>query len=278
MPLDELYVPPQFVANAPRHLAKLGKLSEEQSVFDLDHITRRLHRIVVVGNPGAGKSTLTIKLANVSSQANFEGPRPDWVPLHITLRNFDQERIDVPGLSISQYISGWIRKELGGLTLSAEQVELLCETGRAFVIFDGLDELTAASRRRDMSLLIGSFSDLYPETSILVTCRTVGYEEATLPTDIFTKVELADFSEESVFQYANNWFRLSPRLNGAEKSWLPRRFMEQSRDVPDLRKNPLMLGLMCRVFHETRNIPQNRTELYADCALLLFRGGTNTGE
>lgn len=46
--------------------------------------------------------------------------------------------------------------------------------------------------------------------------------------------------------------------------------MAESSAVPDLRKNPLMLALMCIIYRGENWIPRNRPDMYEHCATLLF--------
>lgn len=265
--LDEGYVNPRFTSEQPARFMKLNQEYRQDEGITLEQIERRLHRLVVLGNPGAGKSTLAQYLTWTTS-VETDGAL-QAVPFLIILREFEQERTS-KDLKVTEYLAAWSKRELQ-LEVTARDVELMLMTGRGFVIFDGLDELLVSERRRAMAALIGSFSSMYPDASVLVTCRAVGYVEARLQEDVFSIVYLDDFTEAQVTQYVETWFKRAARLTAAERKSLPPLFMQQSKSAEDLRRNPLMLGLMCRVFQEWRDIPQNRTELYEDCAGLLFR-------
>jgi predicted NACHT family NTPase len=53
-------------------------------------------------------------------------------------------------------------------------------TGRALMIFDGLDELLEPARRADVAARIERFCSEYPLARVLVTSRVVGYDQARL--------------------------------------------------------------------------------------------------
>lgn len=112
-------------------------------------------------------------------------------------------------------------------------------------MFDGLDELLDTYRRREISHAVEAFANLYSPTSILVTSRKVGYREAPLAPNVFSTVLLEDFSDEEVGSYVARWFRLDDTLTAKEQDSLAKAFMAESRSIPDLRSNALVLSLQC---------------------------------
>jgi hypothetical protein len=152
----------------------------------------------------------------------------------------------------------------------AGAVEYLLLSGRAFVIFDGLDELLETSYRREISDDVESFCNRYPAVPVLVTSRVVGYEQAPLEKSRFGIFRLIGFSEEQVSEYAKKWFCADQDLSRSQSLQMAEAFIEESRSVHDLRSNPLMLGLMCNIYRGESFIPRNRPAVYEKCALLLF--------
>src|SRR5207302_54277 len=72
-------------------------------------------------------------------------------------------------------------------------VDLMLLTGRAVVILDGLDELLDTSCRADVTTRVERFCAEYPLARVLVTSRTVGYEQARLDDNDFTCYRLSGF-------------------------------------------------------------------------------------
>lgn len=86
----------------------------------------------------------------------------------------------------------------------------------------------------------------------------------------FDVYHVGDFSDACVEQYAHKWFTHATALDEKERDALVGSFLEESRVVADLRKNPLMLALMCIIYRGNRYIPRNRPDIYEKCATLLF--------
>ncbi len=87
---------------------------------------------------------------------------------------------------------------------------------------------------------------------------------------MFHHLRLADFTSEQVAEYAHAWFSLDDRYVGEDLDRTVEAFLAESMAAPELRVNPLMLGLMCVLYRGQSYIPRNRPELYRQCATFLF--------
>ncbi|HZD71402.1 MAG TPA: NACHT domain-containing protein [Actinomycetes bacterium] len=271
VPIKDLYISPLFSTSDARFDPISNRAARDAITLSFDRVLRRLYRTVVLGDPGAGKSTLAQKLAYDFSEPDgkhYETPGQLCVPFLITLRNYALYRRR-ENASVLQFIESHVNAEFQ-VQAPPGAIEYLLVSGRALVIFDGLDELLETHRRRDITNVVESFARQYPYSSILVTSRKVGYPEAPLNPDIFGVVYLAHLEESSIVEYVKKWFSLDTTLSVAEREELVASFLSESASVQDLRSNPLMLGLLCNVYRGVRSIPRNRAELYEKCALMLF--------
>ena len=140
------------------------------------------------------------------------------------------------------------------------------------VIFDGLDELLDTSYRQDIRSDIELFCHLYPSVPVLVTSREVGYEQAPLDKNLFNLFRIAPFNDDQVEAYVKNWFTIADAkdITVAHRQRMAENFLNDSRIVPDLRTNPLILALLCTIYREEGYIPRYRPDVYEKCALMLF--------
>jgi NACHT domain len=257
VPIAELYVPPGIVQvteadrkRAPREL-------------DLWQLAGEIDRTVLLGDPGAGKTTA----ANVLLHHHADDPTRR-VPFLVTLREFAAQ--EPPERSVAGHIEHRL-DTFYQCPAPAGLVERLLLTGRALVIFDGLDELLDTSRRSDVTARVERFADQYPLAQVLVTSRQVGYDQARLDDRQFIRYRVGRFADEQVGEYVRKWFAQEEGIDPGEAERWAAAFLEESAATPDLRANPLMLALMCILYRGEGSLPRNRTEVYEQCANLLFR-------
>jgi NACHT domain len=225
-------------------------------------LARRLDRTVLLGNPGGGKTTAANVLANL-----FASDDALKVPFLVTLR--DYAATYPPERSVVRHIE-YTLETMYQCAAPDGLVERLLLTGRAVVIFDGLDELLDTSRRRDVSERVEQFCSAYPLTPVLVTSRLVGYDQARLDEEQFTCYKLGGFRDDEVAEYARKWFALQEDMVPAVARAEAEGFLAESVSASDLRSNPLLLSLMCILYRGAGSLPRERAGIYARCAELLF--------
>jgi hypothetical protein len=224
-------------------------------------------RAVVLGDPGGGKSTLATKLCSDLARSRRAD---DVVPFMVVMRDFAQH-FERDQLSVVNYLrvlsSGRYQVEA-----TADCIEFLLLNGRAVLFLDGLDELLDTSLRHRVIDAVEAFAHAYPLTPMLVTSRLVGYDQAPLDPALFATYRLSEFDDAQVEAYANKWFALESNLPRANQQELVATFLREGEYVRDLRRNPLMLALMCALYRGEGYIPRNRLDVYERCSTLLFEG------
>ena len=260
VPYSRLFIEPTITSKrAGQYLSQYGTASEVQ----LREAVETYRRFVILGDPGGGKSTLVAKLAN-----EFATVQDRPIPFVVVLRDISPSLRD-GGRTMVDHLEATCR-ESSNLEPPENAIEYALLNGRAFVVLDGLDELTDTSLRLRVVRLIESFAIQFPLVRILVTSRRIGYESAPLDPDLFDAFHLGEFSNEQVEQYATNWFAIDESVPDAQKKRLTDGFISDSGLVRDIRSNPLMLALLCGMYASERYIPRNRPEVYEKCALMLF--------
>jgi HEAT repeat protein len=211
-------------------------------------------RLVLLGDPGSGKSTVARYLAFALAE---EEPY-EWVrelagrrPILVELRRY-----------VSRYMNpapllGLVERLLAaaGLDLSRSELErFLDDDSGVVVIFDGLDELEAKTRET-VALQIAGFAERYPSARIVVTSRVIGYRRSLFMG--FTEHVLQDLDREQIESFARQWYGDSHPENRARLLAA----IEDSPAVRELAANPLLLTVLA-IIGLDRMLPQDRRAVY----------------
>jgi hypothetical protein len=259
-------------------------------------------RLVLLGDPGGGKSTFVNHLAHclaahdLHPDGGWLAQLPGWpeeeggkLPILVTLRDFAHALPEpLPATAEAHHLWDFIAERLGAqrLGFAAEHVEGELEGGRALLLLDGLDEVPSAGQRAFVRDAVLAFVKRYhPGNRALVTCRVLSYQKPTdedapdlrLPDDHFPPFELAPFDEEKIDRFVTAWHAELARLGSVrsqDTAALTTKFRQAVRR-PDLRRlaaTPLLLTVMALVHTHKGRLPDARALLYEDTVeLLLWR-------
>ena len=224
----------------------------EKPISGLDAV-EEFKRLVVLGKPGAGKTTFMKYLAMSCLGDRFHG---ELVPIFIELRLYAAIKGEP---SLQEYI--WDEFEKRDVT--GDAVKRLLKEGRALILLDGLDEVKKEDDRR-VKQDIDRFSRDWLKNRFAITCRIAAREYQF---ETFTEVEVADFDDGQIETFVNNWFR--ERDESKAERLLER--LKDNEPVKDLAKSPLLLTLLCLVFGDRNDFPPKRSELYKEGLEVLMK-------
>ena len=252
------------------------------------------HRaVVLVGDPGIGKTTFTnhlalcLAMASLAHSERWLGRLPDWpsgalMPVRIPLRELAAKAI-APTARRGRAGMLWDFLELDlherGLEDYCPSLRTtLTEEGGIFLL-DGLDEVPEADgRRARVREAIQEFADLMRDCRFVVTCRTYAYQDPQEWLEGFQTYPVAPFSPEQVETFIDGWYKtLAPieqysaeaiRVKAAQlKAAVD---PESNPHLADLASRPLLLTLMADVHTSWGTLPEDRADLYAKCVDLLL--------
>jgi len=98
-------------------------------------------------------------------------------------------------------------------------------SGRAIVLFDGLNELLDTSYRQEIAAEVDTFCNLYPSVPLVVTSRKRGYEQAPLSDDRFATFRLSSLTASQSMEYVTKLFQLEDEITKDEAAARARIFL-----------------------------------------------------
>nr|WP_322719675.1 NACHT domain-containing NTPase [Nostoc sp. ChiQUE02]MDZ8232713.1 NACHT domain-containing NTPase [Nostoc sp. ChiQUE02] len=211
-------------------------------------------KLMILGKPGAGKTTFLKRIAIQCKLGNFLA---NYVPIFITLKDFAEEE-GKP--SLLQYINN----QFVSNNISDQEItKTLLLQGRAIVLLDGLDEVKQEDNDRVLRE-IRNFSTQYDANHFVITCRIASNQYVFQG---FTDVEVADFKDKQIEEFARKWFK----TKDPNKAQQFIQKLQKNKRIKELATNPLLLTLLCLLFGESTNFPSNRSELYQEGVDVLLK-------
>jgi hypothetical protein len=307
--LENIYTNVQIIKD--RNLWKYQSLQDQEQVYrdssrrsfqsdehqkqDGISIANKYQYLMILGQPGAGKSTFLKKIglsallgkedrSRHQLQTRLPGLKPGviekqqlltgtieppveelyihgLIPVLIELKRCDNEKIDLVEKIQSEL-------ETCGFESANVLTQTLLSKGGMLILLDGLDEIPSQHLDRAITQ-IQDFVNKYKDNRFIISCRTAAYQGGF---NNLVNVEIADFDDEQIQQFINNWFCREQDLDVAvaEACWQLLN-ADGYQATKELAHTPLLLTFLCLVYDESQIFPKNRAALYKDALDILLR-------
>jgi formylglycine-generating enzyme required for sulfatase activity len=250
-------------------------------------------RLVLLGDPGAGKSTFVQMLLAWQAGGLLgeckelpPGCTSELLPVLVRLRELSERLDSLEGDKLPEErrklaLVEALRAQAASCLRDAEKNPFAVEMsqalaeGRVLLALDGLDE-TPYRLRRGMRRLVEAVIQLYRPQRLLLTCRKRSYEgEAQLPD--LAAYTLAPFDEPKIRKFCGLWYQVQQdagRYDAKQAEELGDQLAEAALadDLREMAENPMLLTTMAIVHQKKRRLPHERVRLYSDAVeVLAFR-------
>ena len=223
---------------------------EEKNRRDGLELVRQGANLFILGKPGAGKTTFLkhVALWGVSGYL-------DRVPVFVGLKQLADS-----GLSVFDYVVQEFK--VCDFPDAKKYLEQMLKSGRAILLFDGLDEVSVADDLRPKLIRdVEMFTWQYNKCQCLITCREAA---STFTFRGYTYVEIADFTQDEIRSFARTWFGAGREPTDRAELFLSELEKPDSEGLQELSRVPLLLALICLAFDQNLKVSQRRVELYEE--------------
>jgi hypothetical protein len=255
------------------------------SVLPVPDALARHDHLLITGEPGAGKSTLSSHVAWTLSRiwlredSSLDAPTSEPViPLRVAARTL----VDQSG-SWSAVLCQAARRSLGRSLVADPDPSLFAgrvQGARWLVMVDGLDEIADHDARTDVIRTIAQHARAGSDYRFIVTSRPLPEAElAPLRRPLIGAYRMEPFGAVELRDFAGKWFATQYEDEEERAQAATDRFLKETQDgrLRELVRNPLLatIAAVNATVDRSRPLPTSRLSLYDRfCDHLLTRGAT----
>ena len=272
-PIDDLYIP-LTTSGGER-----GAVLLEEALKD--------SRLVIAGDPGAGKTTFLRRIAyemcRDDGKATLALPSRGF-PIYLRIGDLEehmancrrQNRADAPA---TEHTPEWLLHFLAAQSnekewnLNAAFFRARLREPQTTILLDGLDEASGSHARELMARLLDEAVAAYKACRFVVTTRPQSYTGTSRLAD-FREVRVDELQPEAIAEFLGHWSRALFPGDGKNAEAHRQALSEALHARAAIRKmasNPVMLTALAVVHWNERRLPEQRAELYDSISTWLAR-------
>ncbi|MGJ5627802.1 NACHT domain-containing protein [Nostoc sp. CALU 1950] len=208
------------------------------------------HRIALIGEPGAGKTTQLQTIAFWILNNNL------GLPIWISLADLQGKRVE------NYLLQDWLKNALEVVRVKEEQENAfadLFKNNRVWLLLDAADEMSSPQPLTEISQQLTGW---VKNARVVLTCRVNVWEANANALENFETYRLLNFEyPQQVQEFIGRWFHNKDADKG-ERLWQELDKAERQR-IQDLVKNPLRLALLCSTWQGSdKGLPETKARLY----------------
>lgn len=215
--------------------------------------------LMVLGDPGIGKSTFLRKVGLEALKGNKDSYQHSLTPVLLELKNFKENEINIQVLIEEEF-------KICGFPNVEKNISNKLEKGELLILLDGLDEVPTANVYNVIEK-IQDFVDRHHKNRFILSCRTAARTHLRR----FTDIEIVEFDDQQIQSFIEHWFSSElDRKNETAKNCWELLQKEEYKSAKELAHTPLLLTFLCLVYDKNQSFPTNRSRLYQDALRILL--------
>ena len=258
-----------------------GSLDKSRPVLEL---IQQHSVLVLLGDPGSGKSTLVRFLAYLLATGQGRAiAMVDYLPLLLPLAAYSERLSKQPDLNLRQFAVEYFQ-EMMDLDDLNRLLNARLQQGKVLILLDGLDEVKEIHLRNTVVNRVQLFlcQQIDKGNRVIMTSRIVGYKEVRLPEiEGLRECTLLDFDENEIADFILRWTTIVERqvydtgkVSGYEAAREATELITAVNNNPAIRKlaaNPLLLTMLVIQKRQGISLPRHRVVLYEQYIASLLR-------
>jgi internalin A len=278
VPISDLYVEPCV----SRTWMTPDNMNDKDAAASVEALGEH-PRLVLLGDPGSGKSTLVSWVAwrlSRSQPGRLREVLGDLVPVPMVLREMKIER----GMTWEKLWEAFLELSVAEKLREHEGRDAFLERGQAVILLDGLDEVSSVEVRQDLRATVFEGMRRFPRCRFVLTSRLVGYDEVefhgyrlkspVLPDGNIRLKEVtalryvAPFNDDQIERFTANWYvsreKAQVRAEGGAEDLVEA--VRRSEHTLRLARIPNLLTFMALIHRVRAKLPDGRALLYDEIA------------
>lgn len=238
----------------------IREVKEDRKKDPLTSILEYRH-LVILGDPGAGKSTLIKFLAlEVIRLRKSKNLFANTIPLYLKISSY-ADYFKKNKKTLYEYITEHYDKQYKHIFREG------FEFSNLLLLMDGLDEITDTPLRIKVTEQVMDLIARYPYNQYVVTSRIVGYQESKLGGD-FNHFKLIPFGLAEIKLFSKHWYDCIAQhtdndyKHAEEQANSLYHSISRNPSVIRLATNPLLMTIIAMIHYKGKKLPNKRVELY----------------
>ena len=222
-------------------------------------------RIILLGDPGSGKTTVLKWLAYTHARSGAGGRD---LPIYVRLPEFSRAQEIDPRIDLFKFVlAKAMEKGCGDIESPLKKELSNCDRRQCLVLFDGLDEVGDEEHRDRLVNSVSAFIEEFPANRFVITSRLVGFDALPWTNLSFAGLRILDYTPRHQHEFAEKWSKILAMIHHRPEAEVLARLKSaifSSSAVRALAANPLILTTLV-LLNESRGgaLPRRRVDLYA---------------